>query len=107
MSAPLNIGALRRVEVSVLSKRGLDLMRKFGVSGFWHEIWIEVRPGHVFFFKANSASVRTILGIAHKMILGFEELAGQIVRAADDTAASLRLPVTWTLLLLLALRVGV
>jgi hypothetical protein len=86
MSAPLNSRALRRVEVAVLSKRGLDLMRKSGVSGFWPEIWIEVNTSDLVVFKANSASAENILGIAHKKMLGFVELVEQLVRAADDTA---------------------
>ena len=86
MAEPPNSRALRRVEIAVLSKRGLDLMRKSGVSGFWHEIWIEVNTSDLVVFKANSASKENIIGIPHKMMLGFKELVDQLVRAADDTA---------------------
>jgi hypothetical protein len=89
MSAPLNSRALRRVEVAVLSKRGLDLMRKFGMSGLQREVWIEVQEGKaICFYNERHASIRAMIGGATNRMLGFQELASELVRAADETEQS-------------------
>jgi hypothetical protein len=87
MSAPLNNRALRRVVVAVLSKRGLDLMRKFGMSGLQREVWFEVQEGKtICFYNERDASIRAMIGGATNRMLGFQELVSELVRAADDTA---------------------